>query len=113
MSRYLPITPRLCVHFEGRRRIGKLSEETMASAIQSAPLGRIVYEKVTGAQARTVNCLIASCADDLVFSASKSTGIAAIVRKYARHRVVAELQEIPGEEQDAAYQLSMIRVAQG
>ena len=109
-SRYLPVTPNLCLFVTYHRHVGNLTEATMPQAIRSPPQGQIAHRKVTGAQAREINRLVTQCAEKLVFSSGQSAGIATIVKKYRRYRVEAEFREYPANGEEAIYQWMSIRV---
>jgi hypothetical protein len=54
---------------------------------------------------------VVQCADDLVFSPVKSTGVAALVHKYSRFGLMVESVEMPVPgERDAVYQGISIRL---
>lgn len=57
-----------------------------------------------------INKLIVRCAEDVVFSSEASSGVAALVKKYARHRVVMDYVELPADRPDSIYQGAIMRV---
>jgi hypothetical protein len=82
----------------------------MSKAIRLPPTGQINYAKVNPKQARDINCLVAQCAEDLVFSSTQSDGIAKVVNKYARFFVDAEYLEFPAKSEEAIYQTVTIGI---
>jgi hypothetical protein len=110
VQRYTPIDPQLCLFITYSRRPDRLTEATMSKAIRLPPTGQISYAKVSSKQARAINCLVAQCAEDLVLSSTQSTGIAKLVKKYARFCVDVEYREFPGQNEEAIYQAATIGI---
>jgi len=104
MTRYLPITPSLCLSVRyGPSKLPPINP-TMP------PRGAVKWETISEQGAKLINKLVAQCAEDLVFSSAASTGIEALIKKCATFRVEAEFFQLPANEPDAGYQISIIRV---
>ena len=105
MTRYLPITPGLClsVAFDRARRLPPIDASM-------APLGRVNWRQATAQGAKSINRLVAQCAEELVISTAHSVGIESLVRNCARFRVDAEFVTLPTTEPDAVYDGTIIRV---
>lgn len=103
-TRFLPITPKLCLSFRATRTQLPAFDPALPSD------GAIRWSVATSSRAKSINKLIAQCADDLVLSPIKSTGIASLVANCARFRVEPEYVEFPAAEPDAIYQGTIVRV---
>lgn len=105
LTRFLPITPVLCLSVRFIKR------ELPPFDAKLAPQGEVEYARADTAQVKKINRLIVQCADDLVFSSVRSSGIANLVTKWAKFGVDVELLEIPvpGKE-DALYHGAVICV---
>jgi hypothetical protein len=102
--RYLPITPELClaVHYD------RVNVPSFAPPMP--PLGAVKWAGITDKGAKSINKLVAQCAEDLVFSRTPSPGIEALVKNCARFRMEAEFVRLPSNEPDTIYDGSVIRV---
>lgn len=110
-TRFLPITPSLCLSLTyDLSRIKSVDPQNPSFDFLKPPLGKIKYEKVNAAGAKYVNRLIAMCAEEMIFSSAASSGLDALVKKYAKYRVEAEYVELPADEEDSIYQVSILRV---
>lgn len=105
MTRYLPITPELClaVKYDRGRRLPPFDPS-------APPMGKVTSARITAKGARSINRLVAQCAEDLVFSSAPSKGIHTLVNKYAGFRIEAEFVRFPTSEADTIYDGSIIRV---
>ncbi len=104
MTRYLPITPALCISVRYDRT--KLPPLNPAMP----PKGAVKWANVTDQGAKFINKLVAQCAEDLVFSSAQSAGIESLVKNCANFRVEAEFVQLPANEPDAVYDGAIIRV---
>jgi Protein of unknown function (DUF4238) len=110
-TRFLPITPSLCLSLTyDISRIKSVDPQNPSFDFLKPPLGKIKYEKVNTAGAKCVNRQIAMCAEEMIFSSVASSGLEALVKKYAKYRIEAEYVELPADEEDSIYQLSRLRV---
>lgn len=105
MTRYLPVTPELClaIKYDRGRHLPPFDPSM-------PPMGTVTSARITARGARSVNKLVAQCAEDLVFSSTPSKGIESLVKKYAGFRVEAEFVGLPTSEVDTVYDGSIIRV---
>ena len=108
MTHVLPVTPKLSVSVTCTNL--KLKPFDAARDLGTPPLGEIRYGRVDAAGAKMINKLIVRCAEDVVFSSEASSGVAALVKKYARHRVVMDYVELPADRPDSIYQGAIMRV---
>lgn len=108
MTRYLPITPRLCLSVRYDRENCRMT--IPAGAALPPPRGLIAWGKVTERGAKLINKLVAQCAEDLVFSSIQSVGIESLVKNCAQFRVDADFVELPAGEPDAVIHGTVIRV---
>jgi Protein of unknown function (DUF4238) len=110
-TRFLPITPSLCLSLTyDISRIKSLDPQKPSFDFLKPPRGKIKYEKVNRVGAKHVNRLIAMCAEEMIFSFAASSGLDALVKKYAKYRVDAEYVELPADEEDSIYQASILRI---
>jgi hypothetical protein len=105
MTRYLPITPDLClsVAYDGARKLPPIDASV-------APMGRVKWGQATPQGAKSINRLVAQCAEELVISTAHSAGIESLVRNCAHFRVDADFVRLPSGEPDAVYDGTIIRV---
>jgi hypothetical protein len=106
MTRFLPITPALCLSVRYDRTKLPPIDPMMP------PKGMIKWATIKEQGAKLINKLVAQCAEDLVFSSAQSTGIESLVRKCAKFRVDAEFIQFPAKEPDAVYDGTIIRVCE-
>jgi Protein of unknown function (DUF4238) len=104
MSRYLPITPALCLSV----RYDRANLPPFNPAMP--PKGKVNRVNVTDRGAKFINKLVGQCAEDLVFSSAQSGGIESLVRNCAKFRADAEFIQLPANEPDAVYNGTYIRV---
>lgn len=113
-TRFLPITPQLCLAVEyGNVNLehARLTPEEVRACLAQPPRGRIRTVQYNKAGVKVINRLVAQCAEEFVFSPAASSGIEALVKKYAKYRVDAEYVELPGAPgEDAIYRGTIIRV---
>jgi hypothetical protein len=98
MTRFLPITPTLCLPVR------------YADRSLDAPKGMVTWATVNERGAKLINKLVARCAEDLVFSSAQSASIESLVRNCANFRVEAEFIQLAADEPDAVYDGTIIRV---
>ena len=104
MTRFLPITPALCLSVRYDRTELPPIDPSMA------PKGMVKWAIVNEQGAKLINKVVAQCAEDLVFSSAQSAGIESLVRNCANFRVDAEFIQLPADEPDAVYNGTIIRV---
>ena len=104
MTRFLPITPKLCLSVRYDR------EKVPAFNPSTPPLGMVKWATITEQGAKLINKRIAQCAEDLVFSSTESAGIETLVRNCATFRVEVDFIRLPADTPDAVYDGSIIRV---
>jgi Protein of unknown function (DUF4238) len=105
MTRYLPITPTLCLSVCYDRKIILAPNDPAMP-----PKGAVRCATASDRSPKFVNKLVAQCPEDLVFSSAPSPGIQWLVRNCAKFRVHAEFIRVPASEPDAIYQGTIIRV---
>ncbi len=111
VTRFLPITPRLCLSVTyDISRIKPLNKQKPSIDLQKPSLGKTTYEKVNSAGAKYVNRIMAMCAEEMVFSSVASRGVEALVKKYAKYLVDIDYVEFPAGEEDRIYQGTIFRV---
>lgn len=103
-TRYLPITPALCLSVRYDRNKLPPFDPTLP------PRGSVAWATVKPDGAKAINKLVAQCAEDLVFSSTESSGVQALVKNCASFRVESEFVQFPASEPDAVYQGTIIRV---
>lgn len=109
-TRYLPITPRLCLSVNfSPNRVKPLDREKPSIDLQRPPMGTIRGGDITAMGARIINRAVVQCAEDLVFSSVESEGIRKLVSRYAKYRVESEFVEFPAKEPDAIHTGSILR----
>jgi hypothetical protein len=102
--RYLPITPTMCLSIcYNRTTVGPFDPRL-------PPKGAVRWGTATSQGAKIINKLVVQCAEDLVFSSKKSSGIQTLVHKYANFGVDLDFVRVSASESDAEYQGSIIRV---
>jgi hypothetical protein len=104
MSRYLPITPALCLSV----RYDRTNLPPLNPAMP--PKGAVKWANVTSQGAKFINKLVAQCAEDLVFSSAQSAGIESLVKNCANFRVEADFVRLPTNKPDAVYDGTIILV---
>ncbi len=111
MTRFLSITPRLClsVTYKNLSKT-RLDINDPSRELTKIPDGMVTHRRVNVTAAKFINRHIVQCAEDLVFSSTESTGIAQLVKKYARYRMTPEYVEFPGNEDNSMYDGVIIRV---
>ncbi len=111
MTRFLPITPRLCLSVTydiSTTKILKTQDHSLDFLKPS--IGDVVHEKVTIDEAKYVNRLVAMCAEEMVFSSVKSKGVEVLVNKYGKFGIDIDYVELPTGREDSIYRGSIIRV---
>ena len=102
--RLVAITPRLAFSF----RATKLEVPRFDPALP--PCGQFTWHSTNAAGAKSINKMIAKCAEELVLCSYRSEGLASLVANCARFRMEPEYIEFPAPEPDAIYQGTIIRV---
>lgn len=105
VTRMLPITPSLCLSVTyDPAAAGSFDMSEVPRIMKTPPTGIITRAKVKPAGVRTVNRLIAQCAENLVFASRDDTGAAELVKKYGKFRIEADFVELEAKgEPDAVY----------
>jgi hypothetical protein len=96
VGRVLPLSPKLCV--ATLMDMSKMPEGE--PDFQSPPKGSITYSVIDAARAKIVNRVTVVNADDLVFSRTTSSGVAALVKKYRDYRAQLEHTVTPTPAND-------------
>jgi hypothetical protein len=91
LPRYFPLTPRVCLYCVMR---AKQARDTEEPDFARPPQGQIRQATIPIRGVRRVNRAIVQCAEDLVFSSDNRSSTAALVAKYARHRVEQDFIEV-------------------
>jgi hypothetical protein len=86
--RYLPITPRLCLHMEP----GGLTDDEPDFA--RPPRGTVTWGSIPLHGVERVNRAVARCAEDLVIASSESPAIEALVAECARFQMDVEFIDL-------------------
>jgi hypothetical protein len=79
-ARILPLSPKLCV--ATRMEMSKMPEGERTPAVLPPPKEWVTYGKIDAVCVKIVNRLTVVNAENLVFSRTTSSGVAALVRKY-------------------------------
>lgn len=104
ITRYLPIAPNLCLSVKYERlKVPQFGPDV-------PPKGNINWFDATTDAVKTINKLVAQCAEELVFSTRFSAGIKNLVRNNSRFRVDQQFMVLPADEPDAIYHGGIICV---
>ncbi len=101
-TRYLPITPALCLEVRYDRTKLPPFDLTMP------PIGHVRKGEATTNGAKAINKLTAQCAEDLVFCTKVSPGIETLVRNCANFRMELDFREISAIGSDGVLQIARI-----
>jgi hypothetical protein len=104
-TRFVAITPQLILLMQARRiQLPPIAPDKVPS------LGSLSRRSVQPAEARHLNRQIARCAEDVVFSSTRSASVEKMVRNAARFRLELDFVKFPAGEPDAVYHGSILRV---
>jgi len=112
MTRFLPITPRLCLSVRMRgESVARLTPEDVRKIMSAPPRGRVYRADARPVGVTESNKLIVQCAEELVFSSMADTGIRELTKKYAGYRIDTDQLEVRKKsEPNAIYQGFSLRV---
>jgi hypothetical protein len=112
MTRFLPITPRLCLSVRMPLRPGERRTSDDVRAVMSAPpRGKIFHAEARPLGARETNKLIVQCAEELVFSSTDDDGVRELAKKYSRFRVDTDTLEVRRKsEPNAVYHGFVVQI---
>jgi hypothetical protein len=90
LTRYLPITPRLCIVCE------PMHPEIMRGKFEltDPPKGRVRFATTSKDHIKEINRVIVKCAEDLVLSSEKLASVEALAKKYAKFRMVSDFYKM-------------------
>jgi hypothetical protein len=89
--RYLPVTPRLCLHFD----ISQYDASDEANPdFTRPPKGTVRIATISPRGARRINRAVVQCAEEIVISSEQLESVEKLVRKYATYRVAVDFIEI-------------------
>jgi hypothetical protein len=108
-ARVLPLSPKLCVATLMDTSKMPLGELTLTD-LQSPPQGLITYNKADAACAKFVNRLTVINAENLVFSRTANSGVAALVEKYRDYGAQLKHTVRPVPANDGFFTHASIRV---
>jgi hypothetical protein len=88
--RYVPVTPRLCLHFD----ISRYGRDEANHDFTKPPKGTVRIATISARGARRINRAVVQCAEEIVISSEQLESIEKLVRKYETYRVAVDFIEI-------------------
>jgi Protein of unknown function (DUF4238) len=111
VTRFLPITPRLCLSVTyAMSRINLKNPKDHLFDFLKPSHGKTTYENVNSVGARNINRVVAMCGEEIVFSSMAQRGVEGLVKRYADYGIYAEYIESHVDSEDSINQGSIIRV---
>jgi hypothetical protein len=79
--RYVPVTPRLCLHFD----ISGYGGDEATPDFTTPPKGTVRIATISAGGARRINRAVVQCAEEIVISSEQLESVEKLVRKYATY----------------------------